>query len=245
MSLIHLQNIYKTYFIGEISLEVLKDINLEISAGEFACILGHSGSGKTTLMNILGCLDQPTKGDYFLEGKNVSGLQDEELSLIRNKKIGFVFQTFNLLPRKTALENAALPLSYSRDFKNNVLTDEESGQKARKILEKLGLAERTHHYPNQLSGGQQQRVAIARALINEPHIIIADEPTGNLDTRSSYEILSVFQKLNEEGKTIVLITHEKDIAVLAKRLIYLKDGRITSDEINRKQASAEQELEKL
>lgn len=243
--IIQLQNIHKTYFMGELALPVLKGINLEVSQGEFVCILGHSGSGKTTLMNIIGCLDKATEGDYFLDDKNVSTLEDEELSAIRNKKIGFVFQTFNLLPRKTALENVELPLSYSQEFKNKKIIDETSEEKARKLLESLGLANRTHHQPNQLSGGQQQRVAIARALINNPQIIIADEPTGNLDTRSSYEIMSIFQKLNQEGKTIILITHEKDISILAKRLVYLRDGEVMSDEANKHQTSAEKELEKL
>lgn len=230
---------------GEISLEVLKQINLDILPGEFVCILGHSGSGKTTLMNILGCLDKATKGDYFLDGKNISELVDDELSQIRNKKIGFVFQTFNLLPRKTALENVELPLSYSQEFRDKKLIDDSSEERARKLLESLGLKNRAHHLPNQLSGGQQQRVAIARALINNPQIIIADEPTGNLDTRSSYEIMSIFQKLNAEGKTIILITHEKDISALSKRLINLRDGEIINDEENKHQASAEKELEKL
>lgn len=243
--LIKLDNIHKTYFMEELALPVLKGINLEVSQGEFVCIIGHSGSGKTTLMNIIGCLDKATEGNYFLDDKNVSTLEDEELSAIRNKKIGFVFQTFNLLPRKTALENVELPLSYSQEFKNKKIIDETSEEKARKLLESLGLANRTHHQPNQLSGGQQQRVAIARALINNPQIIIADEPTGNLDTRSSYEIMSIFQKLNQEGKTIILITHEKDISVLAKRLVYLRDGEVINDEVNKHQTNAEKELEKL
>jgi len=247
--LIKLQNIHKTYFMGEIALPVLKGINLDVLSGEFVCILGHSGSGKTTLMNILGCLDKATNGDYFLDGKNISELIDDELSRIRNKKIGFVFQTFNLLPRKTALENVELPLSYSQEFRSKgtlqCAPTESSETRARKLLEDLGLKNRAHHLPSQLSGGQQQRVAIARALINDPAIIIADEPTGNLDTRSSYEIMSIFQKLNAEGKTIILITHEKDISVLSKRLINLRDGEIINDEINKHQASAEKELEKL
>ena len=209
----------------------VRDVSLEIQKGEFVAIMGASGSGKSTLMNILGCLDRPTKGIMILDGAEVSRLDDEELAKVRNKKIGFVFQMFNLLPRTNALENVELPLIYS-DRPN-------LSRLARQALEAVGLKDRAHHYPSELSGGEQQRVAIARALVNEPEIIFADEPTGNLDSRSSYEIISLFQKLNEQAKTIVLVTHELDIAEHARRIIKIYDGQIVDDRVNENPKNAE------
>jgi len=215
----------------------LRDVSLEIHKGELIAIMGASGSGKSTLMNILGCLDKPTEGSLFFEEKEVSKLGDKELASVRNKKIGFVFQSFNLLARTSALENVELPLIYSDKINVTKL--------AKDALNLVGLADRVHHHPGELSGGQQQRVAIARALVNDPDIIFADEPTGNLDTKSSYEIITLFQKLNKEGRTIVLVTHELDIAEHAKRIIKVSDGRIVSDELNNSPRNAETELNKL
>ena len=215
----------------------LRDVSLEIHKGELIAIMGASGSGKSTLMNILGCLDKPTEGSLFFEEKEVSKLGDKELASVRNKKIGFVFQSFNLLARTSALENVELPLIYSDKVNVTKL--------AKDALNLVGLADRVHHHPCELSGGQQQRVAIARALVNDPDIIFADEPTGNLDTKSSYEIITLFQKLNKEGRTIVLVTHELDIAEHAKRIIKVSDGRIVSDELNNSPRNAETELNKL
>jgi putative ABC transport system ATP-binding protein len=215
----------------------LRDVSLEIHKGELIAIMGASGSGKSTLMNILGCLDKPTEGSLFFEEKEVSKLGDKELASVRNKKIGFVFQSFNLLARTSALENVELPLIYSDKVNITKL--------AKDALNLVGLADRVHHHPGELSGGQQQRVAIARALVNDPDIIFADEPTGNLDTKSSYEIITLFQKLNKEGRTIVLVTHELDIAEHAKRIIKVSDGRIVSDELNNSPRNAETELNKL
>ncbi|HAQ17908.1 MAG TPA: macrolide ABC transporter ATP-binding protein [Prolixibacteraceae bacterium] len=215
----------------------LRDVSLEIHKGELIAIMGASGSGKSTLMNILGCLDKPTEGSLFFEEKEVSKLGDKELASVRNKKIGFVFQSFNLLARTSALENVELPLIYSDKVNVTKL--------AKDALNLVGLADRVHHHPGELSGGQQQRVAIARALVNDPDIIFADEPTGNLDTKSSYEIITLFQKLNKEGRTIVLVTHELDIAEHAKRIIKVSDGRIVSDELNNSPRNAETELNKL
>ncbi|MBE6443231.1 MAG: ABC transporter ATP-binding protein [Alphaproteobacteria bacterium] len=229
MSLIELENITKSYPLGDGELQILKGINLQIEKGDFVAIMGPSGSGKSTLMNILGCLDKPTSGTYKLEGINVEGLSSDELAAIRNQKIGFVFQGFNLLSRTTALENVELPMVYANV---DVL---ERHQKAESALEKVGLKERMHHQPNQLSGGQQQRVAIARAIVNEAPIIFADEPTGNLDTKMSVEIMALFEKLNDElGRTIILVTHEEDIAKYAKRIIKIVDGEIHSDIRNKK-----------
>lgn len=226
MSLIELNNITKSYPLGETQLQILKGITLHIGLGEFVAIMGPSGSGKSTLMNILGCLDKPTSGSYLLDGKRVDGLSSDELAQIRNQKIGFVFQGFNLLSRTTALENVELPMIYSG------VGAAERRERAQKALEKVGLKERMDHQPNQLSGGQQQRVAIARAIVNEAPIIFADEPTGNLDTKMSIEIMNLFTELNKGGRTIILVTHEEDIARYAKRIIKIVDGEIHSDERN-------------
>ena len=230
--IIQAKGINKIYNEGKTSeVAAVRDVSLEIQKGEFVGIMGASGSGKSTLMNILGCLDRPTKGTIILDGAEVSTLDDEELAKVRNKKIGFVFQMFNLLPRTNALENVELPLIYSG--RPNV------SRLARQALEAVGLKDRVHHYPSELSGGEQQRVAIARALVNEPEIIFADEPTGNLDSRSSYEIISLFQKLNEQAKTIVLVTHELDIAEHARRIIKISDGQIVDDRVNENPKNAE------
>ena len=224
MSLIELKNICKSYPLGEEQLQILKGISLQIEKGEFVAIMGPSGSGKSTCMNILGCLDKPTSGSYTLDGKRVDGLSADELAEIRNQKIGFVFQGFNLLSRTTALENVELPMVYAN------IGAVERRRRAEVALEKVGLKERMHHQPNQLSGGQQQSVAIARAIVNDAPIIFADEPTGNLDTKMSVEIMALFGKLNEElGRTIILVTHEEDIAKYAKRIIKIVDGEIYSD----------------
>ena len=224
MSLIKLENITKSYPLGDMQLQILKGISLQIEQGEFVAIMGPSGSGKSTLMNILGCLDKPTSGKYYLDGQQVESLSADELATIRNQKIGFVFQGFNLLSRTTALENVELPMIYS-----NVSVNERK-KRAEKALQKVGLSERMDHQPNQLSGGQQQRVAIARAIVNEAPIIFADEPTGNLDTKMSVEIMELFTKLNQDLKrTIILVTHEEDIARYANRIIKIVDGEIHSD----------------
>lgn len=227
--LIQLKNIHKSYPLDGFDLEILKGINLEIKAGEFVAIMGPSGSGKSTLMNILGCLDTPTSGEYVLDGENIEHLSGDELAEIRNRKIGFVFQGFNLLSRTSALENVELPMIYAG------INDKERKERAEKALNSVGLHERMNHQPNQLSGGQQQRVAIARAIVNEAPIIFADEPTGNLDTKMSVEIMDLFSKLNENlHRTIILVTHEEDIALFAKRIIKIVDGEIHSDIINKK-----------
>lgn len=221
--LIRVENLTKVYDTGKIQVEALKDINLEIEEKEYVAIMGASGSGKSTLMNILGCLDRLTEGRYILDGEDVSTLNDKNLAIIRNKKIGFVFQAFNLLPRLSALGNVELPMVYAG------LSKSQRHQKAKAALEKVGLGDRMHHKPNELSGGQKQRVAIARALVNDPAIILADEPTGNLDTKSSEEIMQIFEKLNNEGVTIVMVTHEQDIAQHTKRAVVFRDGEIISD----------------
>ena len=230
------EHLVKIYKLGDFEIHALRGINLSLEKGEFVAIMGPSGSGKSTLMNILGCLDRPTKGKYFLEGKDISSLDRNSLAGIRNTKIGFVFQSFNLLSRTTSVENVELPLLY------NGTSPKEKIQKAMKALATVGLGGRENHYPNQLSGGQQQRVAIARALVNDPSIILADEPTGNLDTRTSIEVMDIFQSLNEKGITIILITHEKDIAAYAKRNITFRDGRIVRDEAVPVPKKAAQEL---
>ena len=224
MTLIELKNIHKSYHLDGFDLEILKGISLKINEGEFVAIMGPSGSGKSTLMNILGCLDTPTSGEYLLDGNNVEHLNNDELAQIRNEKIGFVFQGFNLLSRTSALENVELPMVYGK------IPTGERKKRAKLALEKVGLKERMYHLPNQLSGGQQQRVAIARAIVNEAPIIFADEPTGNLDTKMSVEIMELFTKLNKDmGRTIILVTHEEDIAKYANRIIKIVDGEIHSD----------------
>lgn len=204
-------------------IEALRGVSLEVEEGEFLAIMGASGSGKTTLMNIMGCLDRPTTGEYFLGGKDITKLSDDDLAGVRNKKIGFVFQSFNLLARTSALENVEMPLIYT-----DKISSAEKHERAKALLERVGLGGRIYHHPSQLSGGEQQRVAIARALVNNPSLILADEPTGNLDTKASAEIMSLFKELNDEGITIVMVTHEPDIAEYAKRKIFMRDGRIIS-----------------
>lgn len=230
------EHLIKTYNLGDYEIHALRGIDLAIEKGGFVAIMGPSGSGKSTLMNILGCLDRPTRGRYLLEGEDVSSLDRNSLAGIRNRKIGFVFQSFNLLSRTTALENVELPLLYDTTFSKGRV------EKAMKALSLVGLEGREHHYPNKLSGGQQQRVAIARALVNDPAIILADEPTGNLDTRTSVEVMEIFQSLNERGITILVITHERDIALFAKRNITFRDGRIVKDEIVPAPKKAKDEL---
>ena len=221
--ILHLKNIYKNYYLGKQELQVLKDISLSIFKNEYVALMGPSGSGKSTLMNILGCLDTATSGIYILNGKDVSKMPDNDLAAIRNKEIGFVFQQFNLLPRLTAAENVALPLVYNGTSKKLRI------EQALEMLNRVGLADRSHHKPNELSGGQGQRVAIARALVNNPAIILADEPTGNLDSKTSTEIMQIFGKIHNEGNTVILVTHEEDIAHYAHRVIRLKDGMVESD----------------
>lgn len=224
--IIHLENIQKSYFMGTQAIPVLKGIDLDIFKNEYVALMGPSGSGKSTLMNILGCLDTPTGGKYILNGHDVSKMIDDDLAAVRNREIGFVFQQFNLLPRLTAAENVALPLVYAGVAKK------ERTERAMDVLQKVGLAERSHHKPNELSGGQCQRVAIARALINNPSLILADEPTGNLDSRTSDEIMAIFGAIQSAGNTVVLVTHEEDIAMHAKRIVRLKDGVVESDKMN-------------
>lgn len=219
--LISLRQLNKVYHMESVDVTALKNVSADINAGEFVAIMGHSGSGKSTLLNLLGCLDTPDTGSYHLDGEEVSKLGTDELAKIRNRKIGFVFQNFNLLPRTTAEENVELPLYYGPPMRGS-----ERRKRAQKLLTRLGLEGRMQHHPGQLSGGQQQRVAIARALVNEPPLILADEPTGNLDSRSAEDIMVLFQELNREGITIVMVTHEPDIAQFAKRVIQMKDGEI-------------------
>lgn len=223
-NVIEIKNLKKIYTMGDVEVKALAGVDLTIKQGEFVAIMGASGSGKSTLLNLLGCLDKPTSGEYYLDGINTSKLSGKEYADIRNQKIGFVFQGFNLLSRTSALENVELPLMYDRTGKIK-----NPKKKAMEVLERVGLSDRMHHVPNQLSGGQQQRVAIARALINEPAIILADEPTGNLDSKTSVEVFSLFQELNNEGITIVLITHERDFANFGKRIVELRDGLIIRD----------------
>lgn len=221
---IRLVDIVKSYIMGDSVVHALDHVNVQIGEGEFTSIMGPSGSGKSTMMNILGCLDRPTSGHYFLRGRDIAGYNDDELAHTRNAEIGFVFQNFNLLPKLTAQVNVALPLVYAG------INEEERMVRAARALESVGLGNRLEHKPNEMSGGQRQRVAIARALVNNPAIIMADEPTGNLDTKSSYEIMDIFKAMNDEGKTIVMVTHEPDIAQQTKRILVMRDGRLVSDE---------------
>jgi putative ABC transport system ATP-binding protein len=224
-AIIRLEDIRKSYFMGKQELQVLKGINLDIRNNEYVALMGPSGSGKSTLMNILGCLDSPSYGQYVLNGQDVSKMADDDLADVRNKEIGFVFQQFNLLPRLTALENVALPLVYAG------VGRKQRTEMAMDVIQKVGLEDRSHHKPNELSGGQCQRVAIARALVNNPSLILADEPTGNLDTKTSKEIMDIFSQIQEAGNTVVLVTHEEDIANYAKRVVRLRDGLIESDKL--------------
>ncbi len=225
-SIISVRNMVKTYYMGANVVNALQGVNLEIVKNEYVALMGPSGSGKSTLMNLIGCLDTPTSGEYILNGSNVSSMDDSELAGVRNKEIGFIFQTFNLLPRLTALDNVALPLVYAG------LSRAQRTEKAKHVLESVGLGDRMDHRPNELSGGQRQRVAVARALVNDPSIILADEPTGNLDSKTSYEIIGLFEEIHALGNTIVLVTHEPDIAEFAHRIVKMRDGRIESDIVN-------------
>jgi len=238
---IKLEEIHKVYHTGEVDVHAVRGVTLEIEPGEFVAIMGSSGSGKSTLMNMIGALDRPTGGRYLLDGVDVSKLDRDELADIRNEKIGFVFQGFNLLSRTSALENVEMPMLYNRQR----IPAHEQYERAMHALTLVGLAKRFDHHPNQLSGGQQQRVAIARGLVNRPTLLLADEPTGNLDTQTSIEIMGVFQKLNEAGITIIMVTHELDIARYNKRMIILRDGKIVTDEIVKDRLIAEKELEQL
>jgi putative ABC transport system ATP-binding protein len=225
-TIIEISGLRKDYHIGEVTVHALRGVDLKIQAGEFVAVMGVSGSGKSTMLNILGCLDIPTKGSYLLDGVDIKTLSKDELARLRNLKLGFVFQAYNLLPRTTALENVELPLFY-----NNKVKSKERKERAVHALEAVGLADRMHHMPNQLSGGQQQRVAIARSLVNDPVMILADEPTGNLDTRTSFEIMELFQELNQRGRTIVYVTHEPDIARFATRNVVFRDGMIQRENV--------------
>ena len=236
---VRLVDVHKTYSTGEMEVQAVRGVSLEIRRAEFVALMGASGSGKSTLMNILGCLDRPTTGHYVLDGADVSGLDRDRLADIRNRKIGFVFQNFNLLPRTSARENVELPLVYSA----HRLTNTELRERADRVLASVGLAGREDHHPSQLSGGQQQRVAIARALINEPEVLLADEPTGNLDSRTSIEIMAIFQQLNERGITVIMVTHEPDIAAYAKRNVMMRDGVILHDHLVSQRMNAALQLQ--
>jgi putative ABC transport system ATP-binding protein len=240
-AVIKLTDLHKVYHTGEVDVHAVQGVSLEILPGEFVAIMGSSGSGKSTLMNMIGCLDRPSDGHYWLDGSDVSTLDRNALADIRNKKIGFVFQGFNLLSRTSALENVEMPMLYN----HRRLHSGEQLERATHALEIVGLAQRADHHPNQLSGGQQQRVAIARALVNQPSLLLADEPTGNLDSQTSIEIMGVFQKLNDQGMTIVMVTHELDIARYTKRMVILRDGKIVTDEAVRDRLIATNELQRL
>ncbi len=240
-AVIRLEDVHKTYHTGDVEVQAVRGVTLEIDKGEFVAVMGASGSGKSTLMNILGCLDRPSQGRYFLDGADVSNLDRDELAVIRNNKLGFVFQGFNLLARTSALENVELPMLYTHDH----LSAQEQREKALHALEIVSLSDRADHHPNQLSGGQQQRVAIARGLVNHPAVLLADEPTGNLDTRTSIEIMGVFQRLNEQGITIVMVTHELDIASYTKRNVVMRDGVVIADITVTNRLMAQEELQRL
>src|SRR5919199_4835164 len=242
MPVIAVKNLVKTYVVGEVEVRALRGVNLEVQRGEFLAVTGPSGSGKSTFMHIVGCLDRPTSGQYFLDGQDVSRMSKAALAAVRNKKIGFVFQGFNLLSRTTALDNVELPLLYG----GNTMKTAERHKRALEMLTLVGLGNRADHHPNQLSGGQQQRVAIARALINNPSILLADEPTGNLDTKTSIEVMGIFQRLNlERGITVVLITHELDIAEYGSRIVTFRDGQVVADKAIARRRNAEEELAAL
>jgi putative ABC transport system ATP-binding protein len=238
---IQLRNLAKTYKTGEVEVKAVRGVNLDILRGEFVAVMGASGSGKSTLMNTMGCLDQPTSGSYLLDGVAVAGLNRKELAKLRNRKIGFVFQSFNLLARTSALENVELPMFYSHPLTSL----RERRQRATETMAKVGLGDRSGHHPSQLSGGQQQRIAIARALVNRPQLVLADEPTGNLDTRTSIEIMGFFQELNDTSITIVMVTHELDIAAYCKRIVVMRDGQIISDTRNENRRNAQEEIATL
>lgn len=239
-TLVRLVDVHKVYHTGEMEVPAVRGVSLEIQRGEFVALMGASGSGKSTLMNILGCLDRPSSGQYFLDNADVSGLDRDQLAEIRNRKLGFVFQSFNLLARTSARENAELPLIYSPQH----LSHTQLREKADRVLAAVGLGGREDHFPSQLSGGQQQRVAIARALINDPEVLLADEPTGNLDSQTSIEIMAIFQQLNERGITIIMVTHETDIAAYAKRNVIMRDGLIRHDHPVKQRSDAQAQLQK-
>ena len=240
-AVIKLADIHKIYHTGEVDVHAVRGVSLDIEPGEFVAIMGSSGSGKSTLMNMIGCLDRPTRGSYLLDGLDVSTLDRDDRAKIRNDKIGFVFQGFNLLSRTSALENVEMPMLYNHQR----ISSAEQKERAEKSLALVGLADRADHKPNQLSGGQQQRVAIARALVNKPSLLLADEPTGNLDSQTSIEIMGVFQKLNDQGITIIMVTHELDVARFTKRMVILRDGKILTDEAVQNRSVADKELQRL